>query len=144
MDPRPTAPTPELERESPQEELARERSPEPPAAVDAVLEEVCRALADAGALRNDELLEAIGFEGPPEEWKARLWRLHNEGYVKVRWVGLADPDPVEVRITRRGRAWLEASRATASGPAPPQTGAGGPATASGAAPEPAPGGAAGA
>jgi hypothetical protein len=74
-----------------------------------------RALAGPGSLRDDELRKAIGFQGDREEWKRLLWSLHNEGYVKVRWVGLADPDPVEARITARGLAAIAAWGGEASG-----------------------------
>lgn len=106
MDPRPTAPTPELEQESPQERLAREQRPERDDPEAHARDEVVRVLSRSGALRNDELAKAVAFAGDPEEWKRRLWSLHNEGYIKVRWVGLADPDPVEVRLTERGRELL--------------------------------------
>ena len=104
MDPTATAPTREPDQPSPQEQLRREVE-----AGDARQPglDLFRALAEPGSLREDELRKAIGFQGNREEWKRLLWRLHNEGYVKVRWVGLADPDPVEVRITARGRAAIE-------------------------------------
>jgi hypothetical protein len=113
-DPTPTAPSRELEEESPQERLDREQRPGHGDAESAARADLCRALQEAGALRNEELVKAAGYAGDPEEWKRRLWRLHNEGYVKVRWVGLANPDPVEVRLTDRGRELL----ARESGPAP--------------------------
>jgi hypothetical protein len=104
MDPKATAPTQELEQESPQEALDREQRPEKDEPGLRSGLQICRALRDSGALRNEELLELIGYEGDPEDWKRTLWRLHNEGFVKVRWVGLADPDPVEVRLADRGWA----------------------------------------
>ncbi len=67
---------------------------------------VVRALATVGSMKDGQLTEAVGFTGDREEWKRLLWRLHNEGYIKVRWVGHADPDPAEARITPRGRAWI--------------------------------------
>jgi hypothetical protein len=70
---------------------------------------VVRALATVGSMKDGQLTEAVGFTGDREEWKRLLWRLHNEGYIKVRWVGLADPDPAEARITPRGRAWIARS-----------------------------------
>jgi hypothetical protein len=118
MEPRTTSPTPELEQESPQEQLQREQLPDRDDLEGRGRAEICAALRESGALRNDALVKAIGFEGDPEEWKRRLWRLHNEGYVKVRWVGLADPDPVEVRLGDRG--WeLLLSSAAASPPDEP-------------------------
>lgn len=102
MDPRPTTPTGELEQESPQERLDRERGPEADNPEVRASTRICEALRQAGALRHEALVKAVAYEGDPEEWKRRLWRLHNEGYVKVRWVGLADPDPVEVRLGQRG------------------------------------------
>ncbi len=113
MDPRPTAPTPELEHESPQERLERERHPRRDDPEAAARLQICRALSETGTLRNEELTKAIGFEGDPAEWKRRLWRLHNEGFLKIRWVGMADPDPVEVRLTERGREILEADAGAA-------------------------------
>lgn len=71
---------------------------------------VVRALATVGSMKDGQLTEAVGFTGDREEWKRLLWRLHNEGYIKVRWVGLADPDPAEARITPRGRAWIARSQ----------------------------------
>ena len=104
-EPTSTAPTPELEQETPHEQLKRrEEAQGTPAAARGA--DICRALLAAGTLRNEELAKAVGFGGSSEEWKQLLWRLHNEGYVKVRWVGLADPDPVEARLTERGRAWV--------------------------------------
>ncbi len=113
MDPRPTPRAPELDHESPQEELDREQRPGNDDPEAELRGRVCGALAEAGSLRNDELVKALGYEGDPEEWKRRLWRLHNEGFVKVRWVGHANPDPVEVRLTPRGRSALEGSAAGA-------------------------------
>jgi hypothetical protein len=121
VDPTPTAPTPELEQESLQGELDREQRPEPGDPDAAARTEVCRALPETGALRAGDLAKAVAFEGDAAEWKRRLWRLHNEGYVKVRWVGLADPDPVEARLTERGREWLErAARAGSAGGGSPR------------------------
>jgi hypothetical protein len=105
-DPRPTTPTTELEQESPQERLEREKRPGAEELEETGVREILEGLGGAGALRNEELARQIGYAGDAEEWKRRLWRLHNEGHVKVRWVGLVDPDPVEVRLTDRGREWL--------------------------------------
>jgi hypothetical protein len=107
MQPTPTAPTPEPEHEAPREHPRRDEamggagSTRPGA-------ELCRALLDRGTLRSDELAKAVRFAGSHEEWKRLLWRLHNEGYLKVRWAGLAEPDPLEVKLTDRGRAWVAA------------------------------------
>jgi hypothetical protein len=98
---RTAAATTEPDQPSPQEELKGRQHEEGDTRSDRRL---LRALAGAGSLRDEELRKAIDFEGDRAEWKRRLWRLHNEGYVKVRWVGLADPDPVEARITGRGLA----------------------------------------
>jgi hypothetical protein len=76
--------------------------------------DLCRRLPASGSMPAEALAKAVAFPGDEDEWKRLLWRLHNEGYVKVRWVGLADPDPVEVRITERGRAWIAGSSATLS------------------------------
>jgi hypothetical protein len=86
---------------------------------------VVRALATVGSLKDGQLTEAVGFTGHREEWKRLLWRLHNEGYIRVRWVGLADPDPAEARITPRGRAWIARSAEAQ----PPRPAGGGPAAA---------------
>jgi hypothetical protein len=106
MEPRPTAPTTELEQESNQERLDREQRPAQPQAGEDLAARICRALAQPGAVRNEELEKAAAYAGDRAEWKRRLWRLHNEGLIKVRWVGLADPDPVEARLTAAGRDWL--------------------------------------
>lgn len=113
MDPRPTAPTRQLDEESPQEQLRREAYPSAGDPLEGTPGRILEALVETGTARNEDLTRATAFEEGPEAWKQVLWRLHNEGYVKVRWVGLADPDPVEVRLTDRGRAWL-AERAAAS------------------------------
>ena len=116
MDPTATAPTTESDQPSPQEQLKRVQD-QGDARSDRTL---LRALADAGSLRGDELRKAIDFKGDHEEWKRLLWRHHNEGYVKVRWVGFADPDPVEARLTARG---LAAAAALDSGPETPASSA---------------------
>ncbi len=119
MDPTSTAATHKPDQPTPQEQLKLHH----PDAGDARQRglDVFRALVGPGSLRDDELRKAIGFQGDREEWKRLLWRFHNEGYVKVRWVGLADPDPVEARITERGRGSLgslgeEAPKAGARAP----------------------------
>ncbi|MBA2564960.1 MAG: hypothetical protein H0V09_06005 [Gemmatimonadetes bacterium] len=114
MDPRPTTPTPDLEQESPQERLDREQRPDKDDSDAAYPARLLEALAEGDVLRSEELTKRLEFSGGPAEWKSRLWRLHNEGYLKVRWVGMSDPDPVEVRLAERGRAWL-AARSTAGG-----------------------------
>jgi hypothetical protein len=105
-DPRPTTPTPHLDEASRQEALAHETGLASGQPREDVRRQLLEALGSDGVLRTDELLKRLARESPPEDWKARLWRLHNEGVVKVRWVGLADPEPVEVRITERGKALL--------------------------------------
>lgn len=114
MNPKPTTPARELQGETPHEQLKRreQSGADEATAPDAA---ICKALLKSGSLRNEDLAKTVGFQGSSEEWKRLLWRLHNEGYLKVRWVGLADPDPVEVRLTNRGRAWIKAEPA---GPLP--------------------------
>ena len=114
-DPLPTSPTRELEHESLQQELHREQRAEEGDPELAVRTTLLSGLADPGWLRYDELAERMEFGDRAGEWKTRLWRLHNEGLVKVRWVGMTDPDPVEVKITARGREWL--AELPAPGPA---------------------------
>ena len=105
-DPRPTTPTTEPDLPSQQETLAHEESLASPDPEADVRRQVLQTLGSDPVVRADELLKRLGHDTPPEDWKARLWRLHNEGLVKVRWVGLADPEPVELRITARGRSML--------------------------------------
>ena len=107
-DPRPTAPTTQPDVASRQEALARDEGLTSADPGGDLRRQLLRALGGDPVVRADELLKRLGHESPPEDWKARLWRLHNEGLVKVRWVGLADPEPVEVRITERGRERLGA------------------------------------
>ena len=105
-DPLPTTPTRELEHESPQEELEREQREEGDDPETAARRALMEGLLEPRAMRYDELARQLDFDERADEWKARLWRLHNEGLVKVRWVGMTDPEPVEVRLTERGREWL--------------------------------------
>ena len=106
MDPTATTPATEPDLPSPQEELARRQDDEKGAPAEG--RGLLRFLAEHRSPRDEELRKAIDFQGDGEAWKQLLWRLHNEGYVKVRWVGLADPDPVEARITERGLAAIAA------------------------------------
>ena len=116
MDPTDTTPMTEPDRPSPPEELAQRQDDEQGArSEDRAL---LRFLAEHRSPRDEELRKAIDFQGDREAWKQLLWRLHNEGYVKVRWVGLADPDPVEARITERGLAGI-ATPGDEEGPRPP-------------------------
>lgn len=107
-DPRPTTPTTQPDEPSRQETLARDEGLTSADPGGDVRRRLLRALGSDPVVRADELLKRLGHESPPEDWKTRLWRLHNEGLVKVRWVGLTDPEPVEVRITERGRERLVA------------------------------------
>ncbi|MFN2431655.1 MAG: hypothetical protein ABR599_02335 [Gemmatimonadota bacterium] len=125
VDPRPTTPTPELEQESPQEELDREQREESDDPELSARTALLRGLSEPGWLRYDELGERLDIGESDEEWRRRLWRLHNEELVKVRWVGMTDPDPVEVRITDRGREWLASISREPESPPPPSDEAGG-------------------
>lgn len=117
-DPLPTTPTRELDEESPQEALAREQPPQTVDPESQARATLLRGLARTGSLRFDELAKQLGVGEREDDWKARLWRLHNEDLVKVRWVGMTDPAPVEMRITDRGREWLATRDESAAGREP--------------------------